>query len=223
MKPMARRIAVVMLLAAGCSGPASTTIAIPEHLREITRVVPSVPDRHPYGDAAKAKAGHWVRYREGTRTFTLAALAREGEDAWIEVIEEGEVRQASARLVAPDGSVKRAFYAEVSSDGPSKTVAQALEQAPPRRSKPPEGTRETGEEKVKVGDRELAARRVRVRSEDLDGRLVEEVTLWHPDVPALYAGSADGGLVRRASGASLLQLEAFGADARPVVAIPPAR
>ncbi len=223
MKPM-RRIAVGMLLAAGCgSGPSSTTIAIPEHLREITRVVPGVPDRYPYGDVAEAKVGQWVRYREGERTFTLAAVAREGEDTWIEMVEEGEVRQASARLVASGGSVKKAFYGEISADGPSKTVAQALEQAPPRRAKAPEGTRETGEEKVKVGDRELAARRVRVRSEDLEGRLTEEVTLWHPDVPTLYAGTADGGLVRRASGAALLLLEAFGSDARPVVAIPPAR
>ncbi len=215
---------VLMLVVAGCGGgPASTSIPIPEHLREIVRVVPAVPDRHPYGDAAAAKAGQWVRYREGSRTFTLAAGGREGDAAWIEVIEEGELRQASARLVAPDGSVKKAYYCEISAAGPSKTVAQTLEQVPPRRARPSDGTRETGEEKLKVGDRELTAKRVRVRSEDLEGRLSEELTHWHPDVPALYAGGTDGGLVRRASGASLLQLEAFGTDARPVVAIPPAR
>ena len=216
--------AVFILVVAGCgSGPASTSIAIPEHLREIVRVVPSVADRHPYGDVATAKAGQWVRYREGGRTFTLAAVGREGDAAWIEVIEEGELRQASARLVTPDGTVKKAYYCEISVDGPSKTVMQSLEQAPPRRARPPEGARETGEENVKVGDRELAAKRVRIRSEDLEGRLSEEVTLWHSDVPSLYRGTADGGLVRRASGASLLQLEAFGADARPVVTYPTCR
>lgn len=216
--------AVLLLVAAGCSsGPASTSIPIPEHLREIVRVVPSVPDRHPYGEASAAKAGQWVRYREGSRIFTLAAVGHEGDDTWIEVIEEGELRQASARLVARDGSVKKAFYCEISADGPSRTVAQTLEQALPRRARSSEGTRETGEEKIKVGDRELATKRVRIRSEDLEGRLSEEVTLWHPDVPSLYAGSAEGGLVRRASGASLLQLEAFGTEARALVAIPPAR
>ena len=216
-----RRWTVLLVLISGCgSGPPSTTIEIPRHLREVTRVVPAVPDRHPYGDVTKTKAGQWVRYREGGRVFTIAAVGREGDDAWIEVIEEGEIRQASARLVAPDGQVKKAFYAELAADGLSKTVAQSLEQAPPRPSKGLQGTRETGEEKLRIGDRDLVARRIRVRSEDLEGRLSEEVTLWHPDVPPLYAGTADGGLVGRRPG---VQLEAFGADAKPLVALPPGR
>ena len=92
--------------------------------------------------------------------------------------------------------MKKAFYSEIGKDGPLNVVPQPLEQAPPR-PRAPEGLRETGEEKVKVGDRELTAKRVRLRYETLQGQLIEEVTLWHPDVPPLYASSPDGGLVLR--------------------------
>jgi hypothetical protein len=205
---------------AGCgSGPASVMKEVPPELRHVTKVVPPVPDRHPYGDVSKVTVGQWTRYAEGDRTFMLAAVAKEGDDLWIEVIEEGETREASARLVAPGGAVKKAFFLEIAKEGPSEGVPQSLEQSPARPARAPEGSRDTAEEKVKVGDRELAAKRVRVRSEDLDGRIVEEVTWWHPDVPPLYAGTADGGLVRRKSKGASIELVGYGTDAKPLVVI----
>src|SRR5207248_430971 len=138
--------------------------------RHVTKAVHPVPDRHPYGDVSKVKVGQWTRYAEGERIFTLAAVAKEGDDLWIEVIEEGETREASARLVAPDGTVKKAFFREIGKDGPSEVVPQSLEQSPARPANSPEGVRDTAEEKIKVGERELTAKRIRIRSEDLDGR-----------------------------------------------------
>ena len=220
MKSMYRiALAAGVLLAAGCSGPASAVIDVPEALRHVTKVVPSVPDRHPFGDVMKLAVGQWARYGDGTRSFTLAAVAAEGADLWIEVIEEGETREASARLVAPDGAVKKAFFREVGKDGPSEVVPQSLEQSSARASKAPEGVRDVAEEKIKAGERELAAKRIRIRAEDLDGRLVEETTWWHPDVPPLYAGSADGGLVRRRFRGASIDLLDFGTDAKPLVMI----
>jgi hypothetical protein len=210
-----------LALLAGCSGGAtSREEEVPENLRKVTRVVPTVPDRWPYGDVTKAKVGQWVRYRDGGATFTLAAVGREGDDLWVEKIDEGEARQASARRVGPDGVVKKAFYRDFTKDGASEVVPQTLEQEGVPRVGPPEGTRATGEEKVQVGGRELVCRLVRTRSEDLEGRLREVTTLWHPDVPPLYAGTADGGLVRRRSGSSVVELEGFGTDAKPLVPIP---
>ena len=211
-------LAATAILIAGCSGgPASTTVPFLD--ARATKVVPPIPDRHPYGDVTRVQVGQWARYREGDRVFTIAAVAKEGEDVWIEVVEEGDERQVSASRVSPDGTVTRAFYREIGKDGPSKVVPQPLEQAPPR-PRVPEGFRETGEEKVKVGDRELTAKLVRIRFETLEGRLIEEVTLWHPDVPPVYAGSPDGGLVLRRTGSSEIQLQAFGTDAKPLIAIP---
>ena len=71
-----------------------------------------------------------------------------------------------------------------------------------------------------VSGRELRARRVSLRFEDLEGRLTRDVTLWHPEVPPLYAGSSDGGLVKRMSGATKVELVAFGSDAKPLLVLP---
>jgi hypothetical protein len=209
-------LAAFAMIGAGCSsGPPSTTVPFADV--HASRVVPPVPDRHPYGDVTQAKVGQWVRYKEVERVFTIAAVAKEGDDVWIEVIDEGDDRHVSARLVAPDGSVKKALFSEVAKDGVSKPALQPLEQAPPS-PRAPDGLRETGEEKVKVGDRELAAKVVHLRFETLQGRLAEEVTLWHPEVPPLYAGSPDGGLISRRTASSEILLLAFGSDAKPLIA-----
>lgn len=216
---------VLLLLLGGCifgGGEASRVEKVPEEFQHPRMVIPKAPDRHPYGDITKIKPGEWATYREGGRLLTIAAVAAEGDALWVEVIDEGEPRQVSARLVGPDGIVRKAFYGEVSKDGKKSAVeAQALEQsaiiAAPRLS---ETARETGDESVVVGGRELRARRIALRFEDLEGRLVQDVSLWHKDVPKVYAGSDDGGLVRRRSGANLVELTAFGTDARPLIDLP---
>jgi hypothetical protein len=208
---------------AGCfllpSGEASRVEEVKPELRQPRLAAPEVPDRHPYGDAAKVQVGQWARYAEGDRAITIAVVAGEGDDAWVEVIEEGEPRLASARLVAPDGVVKRAFYREIAKEGASAVVVQPLVQSAVTPVQA-DSRREAGEEKVVVGGRELSARVVRVFREDLDGRRTEQVFLWHPDVPPVYAGSTFGGLVRRTASTGVVQLLDFGTGARPLVEIP---
>ena len=211
---------------AGCifgSGESSRVEKVPDELRRPRLVAPRVPDRHPYGDVTKLRPGQWASYQEDGRRITLAAVAAAGDAFWIEVIEEGEPRQVSARLVGPDGVVRKAYYGEISKDGIRSTIEpQPLEQnGAPLPARLNETRRETAEESVVVSGRELKARGVSLRFEDLEGRLTEEVTLWHPDVPPIYAGSAAGGLLRRKTGMSTVELAAFGADARPLLEIPP--
>jgi hypothetical protein len=209
----------------GClfgGGAASRVEKVPDELSHPRMVVPKAPDRHLYGDPTKIKPGDWATYRESGRLLTLAAVAAEGDALWIEVIEEGEPRQVSARLVGPDGVVRRAWFGEIGTDGKKPAPEpQALEQTsvvtPPRLS---ETGRETAEESVVVSGRELRARRVSLRFEDLEGRLVQDVSLWHKDVPKVYAGSEDGGLVRRRTGSKEVELVAFGTDARPTLDLP---
>jgi hypothetical protein len=208
-----------LLALVGCPGASSRADKVPEELRRPRLVTPKVADRHPYGPVAQLKVGQWAKYREGARTLTLAAVAADGDRMWIEVIDEGDPRQVSARLVGPDGVVTKALYAEVSKDGQISAVEpQALEQdvaaTPPRLA---ESGRETGEESVKVGGRELKAKKVAVRFEDLEGRLTQEVTLWHPDVPPIYAAGEGGGLVRRTVGSAAVELLDFGTDAKPIL------
>lgn len=221
-----RRIFPFLLLAlAGCifgSGASSKVTKVPEELKRPRLVAPKLPDRHLYGDIARLRPGQWATYREGSRTLTLAVVGVEGDRVWLEVIEEGEPRQISARLVSPDGVIYKAYYGEISKEGQRSTVEpQALEQdgssAPARLG---ETGRETGEETVTVAGRELKCQRVGVRFEDLEGRLTQEVTLWNKDVPPVYAGSDAGGLVRRQAGAARVELTGFGEGARPLLDIP---
>jgi hypothetical protein len=215
----------VLPFLAGClfgGGHSSRVEVVPEELQHPRIAVPRVPDRHPYGDVSKLRPGAWASYREGGRLLTLAAVGAEGDALWIEIVEDGEPRQVSARLVGPDGVVRKAYYGEVSKDGRKSAVEpQVLEQADGAApAKLSESGRELGEETVVVGGKELRARRVSVRFEDLEGRLIQEVTLWHKDVPPIYAGTDDGGLVRRKTGSTIIELVDFGNDARPLLTIP---
>src|SRR5688572_16064321 len=142
----------------GCSsGAASKVEKVPEDLRRPRIVAPKVPDRHAYGDITKLRPGQWASYKEGDRTFTLAAVAAAGDSMWIELIEEGDPRLVSARLVSPDGVVRKAFYGEISREGGRSTVEpQTLEQdgTPPSGEGLRESSRETDTETVKVAGRE---------------------------------------------------------------------
>jgi hypothetical protein len=219
------RVLALGILAAliGCSsGAASKVEKVPEELQRPRIVAPKVPDRHAYGDITKLRPGQWASYKEGERNFTLAAVAAAGDSMWIELIEEGDPRLVSARLVSPDGVVRKAFYGEIAKDGTrSSVVPQTLEQdgAPPEGLR--ESSRETDQETVKVAGRELTAQRVSVRYEDLEGRIIREVTLWNKDVPPVYAGTDAGGLVRRTRATTTVELTGFGSDAKPLLNLPP--
>ena len=222
-----KRVPLLLILPAlaGCifgSGKSSEVTKVPDEMKRTRPVAPKLPDRHPYGDVTRLRPGQWATYREGERTFTLAAVGVAGDRVWIEVIEEGEPREVSARLVSPDGVIHKAFYGEISKDGQKSTVEpQTLEQdGAALSSRLGETGRETGEETLQVAGRELKTQRVKVRFEDLEGRLTEETTWWHKDVPPIYAGTDAGGLVRRRTGAATLELTGLGSDARPLLEVP---
>jgi hypothetical protein len=222
---MKKFLLLCALLPAGCfstGGENSRVEKVPEDLRRPRVVAPKVPDRHQFGDITKVRPGQWVRYREGERTFTLAAVAAAGDSMWIELIEEGDPRLVSARLVSPDGVVRKAFYGELYKDGTKSTVEpQLLEQdGSSAVGAARESSREADEEKVTVDGKELTARRVSVRFEDLEGRLIREVTLWHKDVPPVYAGSDAGGLIRKTTATSTVDLTGFGTDAKALLEVP---
>ncbi len=223
-----RRLAFVFLglpFLPGCflfpSGAASQVKEVPPELKRTRVVAPPVADRHLYGDVTRLEVGQWARYREGEVILTLAAVGKGADGLWIEVIEEGNPRIVSARLVGPGGVVKKAFYGEVAGEAPVTVVPQTLRQrmAPPSPALQ-EISRETIEEKVTVGARELLVRGIRVRLEDLEGRLLEEVSFWHGEVPPVYAGSDLGGLVRRRAGSLRVDLLDFGSDASPLLKVP---
>ena len=221
-----RTLAVLILPAlAGCifgSGSSSKVTKVPEELKRPRIVAPKIPDRYRYGDVTRLRPGQWATYREGNRTVTLAAVGVAGDRVWIEEIEEGDPRMISALLVSPDGVIHKAYYGEITKDGQKSTVEpqplkQDSEAAPARLG---ETGRETAEDKVTVAGRELRAQRIKVRFEDLEGRLTEETTWWHKDVPPIYAGTDAGGLVRRQTGASTVELTAFGDDAKALLDLP---
>ncbi len=203
-------------------GDKSRVEKVSEELKKPKIAAPRIPDRHPYGDVSRLKPGQWATYREGDAVMTLAAVAAEGDSMWIELIEEGDPRQVSARLVSPAGIVRKAYYGEVGKDGSRSTVEpQPLTQNGTVPAAPGgEGTGQATEETVQVGGRALQARRIEVRTEDLEGRLTRVVTVWSPEVPPIYAGSDAGGLVRRESAAGKVELVGFGTDAKPLLVLP---
>jgi hypothetical protein len=208
-------------LAACAGGESSRVEDVDPALKQRELVVPPVPDRFPYGDLRRTQVGDWVRVSEGPRTLTLQAVRKEARGLWVEVIDEGDPRQVSAQLVAEEGTVLAAFYGELSGSERSPVRPQALEQTSggsgPRLT---ETERQIDQESVTVGEHLLQCRRVRVCLEDLEGHRILETTLWHPDVPPLYASSDAGGLVRKRSPKRSVDLLAYGRDAQPLLSLP---
>lgn len=203
------------LVLGGCfwgGGQASRVEDLSANPGRLASALASVPDRHPYGDPAGYRAGQWATYREGNRTITIAVTGEEAGALWVELIEEGEPRLVSARLTAKSGEVLRAFGGEAGGAAAPQRLIQA---APPAARG--EETESMKDGTVTVDGHPLACRTLTRRTEDLEGRVREEVSVWSPAVPPLYAGGPHGGLVRRGAGLELLK---FGADARPSLQIP---
>ena len=223
MGKMRRLLPVFALTALACcgGGESSRVEKVPEEIRRPRVVAPRVPDRHPFGDVTKVKPGQWATYKDGERTFTVAAVSAAGDSVWIELIEEGDPRLVSARLVHKDGVVQKAWYGEISKSGvKSPAEPQTLEQDGSTPSPGKESSREVDEETITIAGKELQCRRVSLRFEDLEGRLTRDVTLWNKEVPPVYAGSEDGGLVRRTTATSTVILVGFGTDAKPLLDLP---
>ncbi len=202
------------------TGKGSSVRSVPDELRRPRLVVPLVSDVHSYGDPTTVKVGQWVKVREGDRVVTVSVVEKDGESVWFEVIDEGDPRQASARLVSAAGEVTRAFYCEISKEQHSTVEPQELSQG----AAPPVSDRTKVSEKrdkatVTVAGKKLEAKRIKITYEDLEGRLTTDVSLWHPDVPPVYAGSDAGGLVRRQAGDEDVELLDFGSDAKRVVPV----
>src|SRR5262245_26434178 len=105
---MKKFLAIALAVAApwGCGRGDKTKVErVPEEMLRPRVAAPKVTDRHPFGDVTKVRPGQWATYKDGERTFTIAAVAAAGDSVWIEVIEEGDPRLVSARLVGPDGVV----------------------------------------------------------------------------------------------------------------------
>jgi hypothetical protein len=207
----------VLLICLQCScmlfatGRPSHVAEVKETMKDSDEHVPEVDDVHPFGGVSGIGIGAWATYQVDGRTITLAAVAAEGEDVWIEVIDEAEPRSVSARLVSPHGEVLKAFF-RLLSDG--AVHEQKLCQTPAKRKKHLEEVdREVRDEEVKVGERTLAAKRVTIVWEDLDGRQTTEEALWSAEVPGLFEGSEFGGLVQRGE----IRLLRFGVDAKPLI------
>lgn len=208
-------MAALGLLSACSSGESSRVEKVSDELQKPRLVVPRAPDRHPFAPIDKVHRGDWATYREGERRFTLTAGELEGDAMWIELVEEAEPRQVSARLVGIDGIVRKAWYGEVWKDGQRSTVEpQPLEQATPVPGDAPPASLEAVEVTIVAAGRELRAARQRWSTEDLEGRRSESELVWSGDVPSILAWSRYGGLVLRKSGGRTLELQAFGTEGR---------
>jgi hypothetical protein len=213
--------------AAGCflfsSGPSSSTGDTPDELKKTRLDVPASVDVHVYGDVAEVRPGEWARYRITDQgqpyEITMGVAGAEGEGVWIEIVSEEETRKATARLVGPDGMITKALYREIPKNGAATAVhdqplKQYTESAAPVTS---ERSRTSDPKTFTVGSRSISGVEVKVVYEDMSGRRSEEEWAWSPDVPKLYAGSEQGGLVRRRVGPQTVELLDFGTDYRPVV------
>jgi hypothetical protein len=210
--------ALPLLLLSGCfwrGGEASRVEEVGDELRRSAPVLSSAPDRHPYADPFSSPLGSWARYREGARELTIAVTGEEDGARRVEVVEEGEPRLVSVRLVGRDGVVRRAWSG--TPGGPA--VEQPLQQSSPGAAPPPTGVLERGPQRL--GDRMLPCTIQRMRTEDLEGRVHEETWVWSAEAPPLYAAGPYGGLVRRRGRGADVDLLRFGDGATP--SIPPPR
>jgi hypothetical protein len=210
------RIAAALgpLALSGCflftTGASTQVEDVPESLKAYRPHVPAIGDHHPYGPPGALKAGAWARYRvarAGESALTIGVIRREGERAWIEVVEEGEVRRASARLVGPQGRIEKALFREIGPQGASEVAPQELTQeGEPDAPEPDAVTSERREMEVLGAKRVVVVVRATYRDEAL-GRAVVDESVWCADVPAVWGASEHGGLVSFAGGRERVRVE----------------
>lgn len=219
-----------LLLLNGCfffgSGQASYSDSqIPDNLRRERIHAPEIPDHHPYGPVSGLKAGEWASYRvvEGAATgvVTLGVVRVEADGAWIEVVEEGDLRRASARLVDAKGIVRKALYREATRKAASPVVPQPVGQSDAEEA--PVAAAVSGETEVEISGTKIKAVKMSGRyQDDAIGRVFVEETLWSPSAPGLYAANAHGGLLRRSGSRDgrVVELVKMGGGYEPVIPDP---
>jgi hypothetical protein len=206
--------------ASGCGGHASRIEKVPEEMLRPKVAAPKVSDRHSFGDITKVRPGQWATYKDGERTFTVAAVAAAGDSLWIELIEESDPRLVSARLVSPDGVVRKACYGEISKSGVKSTVEpQTSSRTPPRGA----ARRSRAGRRMRRRSRSRARAQVPAgvgpvrgpgRAADAGSDPVEQGRA------AGLRGQRGQGLVRRTTATSTVTLVGFGADAKPLLEPP---
>ncbi|MBI4565010.1 MAG: hypothetical protein HY716_10000 [Planctomycetes bacterium] len=215
-------LGVSAALTAGC-GTGSRVREVPPEFKVYRPYVPPLSERHTSDRLEGIESGAWVRYRvadNGVETlWTLGVVRVEKEALWIEVIEEGNPRRASLRRVTPDGRVLQAWFRELPPSGPPSEVVDqpiAAEGAPPSRPRPVEVETSTG--RMGAAGRSLEVTRIRrIFRDEMLGREFEEEETWSASVPALYAGTEQGGLVARRRPEGTIDLVDWGADYVAVV------
>ena len=226
MRTMKAVAPLMALLINGCflfgTGRASSVGDAPPELKDYKPHVPDVSDRWPYGFEG-LKPGQWARYvvrRDGVESsLRLGVIKADGARLWIEVVDEGDVRAASARLVAPDGVVEKAFFRESGPQGTSAVIEQKIVQrAETPDPAPAEETSEAGELDIAGARRRVTLTKSIFRDEAL-GRTETDEAAWCADLPGLYAASPAGGLARLKSDRRKLavDLAETGTDYKPLV------
>ncbi|MBI2931900.1 MAG: hypothetical protein HYY16_09630 [Planctomycetes bacterium] len=223
-------ISLLMLCSAaalGCSfAPGSRSGRIDPAAEPRAPMPPPLTDQHEFAPPEALQAGQWARYRvvrdDVEHELTLGVAARDGDRVWLEVVEEGDPRRASLRVVAPDGHIEKAFFREARAKGdPSVVVPQPLTQADPLPAIAPAEPVPSIAGQETVGGRSLTVilERLIFRDEEL-GREYQEEHVWSPDAPVLYAASEHGGLVRRQTAREKISLIEFGGDYKACIEAP---
>lgn len=185
--------------------------------------VTPVPEFHTSDRLEGIPVGSWVRYRitrDGqAAVLTLGAVSAEPDALWVEVVEDGDPRRHSLRRITFDGRVTRARCREVAADGrQSETAEQPVTQGGVPLATP-EGEVTESPTRAELQGRVLEAteRRLVFRDEAL-GTEQRVTEIWARDVPPIYEGREEGGLVRRTGAAASVELVEFGAGYRPLLA-----
>lgn len=203
------------------STAASTAGDVPDELKVWTPHIPDVADRHAGGAIEGLKPGQWVRYLvkrpSGDIRLAIGVLSIETDRAWIEWVEEGESRLASARLVSKEGRVLKALFREIGPRGTSTVYEQKIVQSSDDDAPvPSEETTEKRELDLLGTKQNVVVVRLVFRDEVL-GRSETDETTWCAALPGLYASGPHGGLVRRTRERLSVEILESGTDYKPVI------
>lgn len=190
---------------------------IPVDLGKTYTVVPSVYDRHVYGEIKHYKVGCWVKYKDNSLVRTIRVVKEVQGQFWVEIEEMSDgLVKVSLRLVNSKGEVLKAYYRE----GKGSFVRQEIEKISVEVpiQDPLEVDTKTIDYKIK--DKFEKATLVKRTFEDEVGRRFCVTTHWSKVVPQLYESSEFGGLVKKVTNDATIELVEFGFDKNFTFAFP---